>query len=185
MANFDAPRGFMINGPLLRANLYYKDASVILGIGDPVVRAANSSDPKGFPEVTRATTGAAISGVVIGFEPDPDRTTVHLAAADAGYVIVADHPDQEYLVQDNGGASGLIVTQIGQHIDSVAAINANTSTGISKYELDTEAVATDNTWTLMRLAQIPGNVVGANAKWIVKANLHTEANASASRVTEI
>ncbi len=186
MANIDAPRGFTpINLDWSRVHRYYKSAAVILGVGDPVIRSANSSDPEGYSSVTRATTGAAITGVIVAIEPNATRTTKHLASADTGYVLVADHPMQEFLVQDNGGASGLIITQIGQHIDSVTAIDADTTTGRSKYELDTEAVATDNTWVLVRKNDMPDNAVGANCDWIVKPNLHTECNASATNVTEI
>jgi len=190
MPNIDAPRGFI---PVVLndcdVHMYYKAAAVVLGVGDPVVRAANSSDPLGYPMVTRATTGAAISGVVVAILPSvsatSQRSTKHLASGDTGYVLVADSPNQLFKVQDNGGASGLIVTQIGESIDSVAAINANTTTGVSNYELDTEAVAADNTWSLVSKDNRPGNTVGANCIWIVKANLHTEANASATNIANI
>ncbi len=186
MANLNAPRGFTpINLDWSRVHRYYKSASVVLGVGDPVIRAANSSDPEGYNSVTRSTTGAAITGVVVAIEPNATRTTKHLASGDLGYVLVADHPDQEFLTQDNGGASGIIITQLGQHVDSVTALDANTTTGRSKYQLDTEAVAADNTWILIRKYDAPDNAVGANCRWIVKANLHTEANASATNATEI
>jgi hypothetical protein len=186
MANLDAPRGFT---PVMLkdsdVHMYYKAAAVILGVGDPVIRVTNSSDPLGYSMVTRATTGAAITGVVVAILPSVGRTTKHLASADTGYVLVADNPSQLFKVQDNGGATGLIVTQIGEHIDSVAALNANTTTGRSNYELDTEAVATGNTWRVESKDNAPGNVVGANCVWIVKPNLHTEANASATNITEV
>ncbi len=188
MANLDAPRGFtLIQSSSARPfRRYYKDASVILGVGDPVIRATNSSSPEGYPEVTRATTGAAITGIVMGREPDrADLSKLHVAAADACYVLVCDDPNALFEVQDNGGATGLVVADIGEHVDSVAAINANTTTGRSNYELDTEAQATDNTFRLESLVQREDNAVGANAKWIVSVNLHTEANASASNKTEV
>lgn len=186
MANLNAPRGFTpINLDWSRVHRYYKSASVVIGVGDPVIRAANSTDPEGYASITRATTGAAITGVVVGIEPNASRTTKHLASGDTGYVLVADDPNQEFEVQDNGGASGLIITQIGEHIDSVTALDANTTTGRSKYQLDTEAVAADNTWSLVRLVNEPNNAVGANARWIVKPNLHTECNNSATNITTI
>lgn len=189
MANIDAPDGFTpIDLQPHHVHRYYKDTTAgIIAIGDPVIRVANSSDPKGYPEIVRATTGAAITGVVVGVEPiysNLNQSGV-LLAADTGYVLVADHPEQEFVVQDNGGATGIAITDIGQHIDSVAAIDANTSTGRSKYEIDTEAKSTNNTWVICRLWDSPNNEVGANARWVVKPNLHTEANASATNVTEI
>lgn len=186
MANYDAPRGFEpINLKDEHVHRYYKSAAVQLGKGDPVIRSANSTDPQGYASVTRATTGAAITGVVVGVEPLSTRTTPYLASGDSGYVLVADWPLQEFRVQDNGGATGIALADIGQHIDSVAAINCNTTTGQSNYEIDTEAKATDNTWVLVRKDAEPNNDIGANCKWIVKPNLHTEVNASATNVTEI
>ena len=193
MANKDQPRGFSpvgyLNGQKYTGahRRYYKSATAgILGIGDPVVRATNSTDPEGGPEIVRATTGSAITGVIVGIEPDRDDLEQrHLASADARYVYVADEPDLIFAVQDNGGATGIVVTNVGEHVDSVAAIDADTTTGRSKYELDTEAIATDNTWRIEALSSRVGNAVGANAEWLVSANLHTDANASASRKTEI
>lgn len=189
MANRNAPFGFIpINLHPDRVHRYYKDATAgIIGIGDPVIRGTNSSDPQGYPEIVRATTGSAITGVVIDIEPIRDNLNQsgYLAAADVGYVLVADYPDQEFIVQDNGGATGIVVTDIGEHIDSITAVNADTTIGQSLYQIDTEAQATDNTWRIERLYDQPGNEVGANAIWVVKPNLHTESNASATKLTEI
>lgn len=185
MANRDAPRGFTPVNPFCKVRKYFKNAAVQLGVGDPVIRATNSDDANGYPEVTRATTGSAITGVVVEVLPDNARTYPYLKSGDSGYVMVADDPNELFLVQDNGGATGIAITNLGQHIDSVAAIDCHSTTGRSKYELDTEAIATDNTWVLVDIDHRPDNAVGANADWIVKPNLHTEANASATNVTEI
>lgn len=168
-------------------NWYYKDTTAgIIGIGDPVIRVTNSSDPKGRPEIVRATTGSAITGVVVGMEPHRDNLSqIHLAAADTGYVFVADDPNLLFEVQEVSGGTPLAVTQIGEHIDSVAAVNANTTTGRSNYEIDNAAVATGNTWILFGLVEREDNAVGEHAKWLVKANLHTEVNAGATNVSEI
>ena len=186
MANRDAPRGFT---PVsnYRCRSYYKDASAgILGVGDPVIRVTNSSDPKGRPEVVRATTGAAITGVIVGIDPNwADLGQRHLAAADLGYVLVCDDPEALFVVQEVTGGTALAVTNIGEHIDAITAVDADTVTGRSKYEIDNAALATNNTFRLEALLEAPDNVVGEHAKWIVSANLHTEANASASRKTEV
>lgn len=189
VGNVDQPNGFTVHGPLLRENRYYKDttANTVIAVGDPVIRVTNSSSPDGYPEIVRATTGAAITGVVTRVEPIRSDLNQHgyLSSSQVGYVYVADHPQQEFLVQDNGGATGIIVTNIGQHVDSVTALDGSTVLGRSKYEIDTEAIASDNTWRIERLYDAPGNAVGDNAKWIVKPNLHTEVNASATTLTEV
>jgi len=189
MANTDAPRGFTpLNLHPDRVHRYYKGTTAgIIAVGDPVIRLTNSADPEGYPEITRATTGSAITGVVVSIDPvvaDLNQNG-YLASADTGYVTVADCPKQEFIVQDNGGATGIVIANIGEHVDSVAAIDADTTIGRSKYELDTEAIATDNTFRIERLFHAEDNEVGANARWVVKANLHTEANASATNLTEV
>lgn len=193
MANVDAPRGFIPvryrsgHGYSGAARRYYKSATAgIIGIGDPVIRATNSTDPEGGPEIVRATTGAAITGVVVGIEPvRSDLAQRHLASADTGYVYVADDPDLLFEVQEVTGGTALAVANIGEHIDSIAAVDANTTTGVSKYEIDNAALATGNTWRIEALVNRPDNAVGEHAKWIVAANLHTEVNASATNLTEI
>lgn len=184
MANKDTPRGFDLVNPYAKVHKYYKSASVQLGVGDPVVKTSNSGDPLGYQSVTRMTTGSYVTGVVVEVVPDSTRSYPYLKSGDTGYVMVADDPQEEFRVQDNGGATGLIITNIGQHVDNVAAIDCNSTTGRSNYELDTEAIAADNTWYLSRLDQRPGNAVGANADWIVRANLHTEANVGATNLLE-
>lgn len=187
MANVDAPNGFIPVRSNYRVRSYYKDATAgILGIGDPVIRVTNSSDPKGRPEIVRATTGSAITGVIVGIEPKySDLSQRHMAAADVGYVLVCDDPEALYHVQEVTGGTPLAVTDIGEHIDSITAVNASTTTGRSLYEIDNAAQATDNTWRVEALLETPDNVVGEHARWIVSVNLSTEANASASRKTEV
>lgn len=195
MANVNAPRGFTpvryrsgmaYNGA---ANRYYKDttANMVIAVGDPVIRVANSSSPEGYPEITRATTGAAITGVVVGIEPivgNLDRSG-HLTATDVGYVLVADDPNLIFEVQEGGTGTALAVTNIGDHIDSVTALDGDTTIGRSKYQIDKGALATDNTWRLERFVQRADNELGLYAKWEVSPNLHTEVNASATNLTEI
>lgn len=187
--NVNAPFGFQpLNLLPDRVHRYYKDATAgIIAVGDPVIRGTDSSDPAGYPEIVRASTDSAITGVVVGVEPIRSNLNQcgYLAAADVGYVLVADYPLQEFIVRDNGGATGIAITNIGQHIDSVTALDANTTTGMSKYALDTESIATGNTWRIERKYDVEGNDVGAYCLWVVKPNLHTEVNASATTLTEI
>lgn len=194
MANVNAPRGFepirYADGKPYtgQATRYYKDTTAgIIGIGDPVIRVVSSSDPEGGPEIVRATTGAAITGVVVGIEPNRSDLAKngYLAAADTGYVLVADDPYLLFAVQEGGSGTALAVTDVGKHIDSVTAINADTTIGRSKYQIDNNAKATDNTWVIVELLKRSDNEVGQYAKWVVQANLHTQVNASATNITEI
>lgn len=192
MANVNAPRGFTPvkyrSGKAYTgaAKRYYKSASVILGVGDPVIRAADSSSPDGFAAVTRATTGGAITGVVVGFEPKrSDLTSLCMAAADTGYLLVADDPDLLFMVQEGTGGTPLAVTNIGECINSITAVNANTTTGRSKYAIDNSALSAGNTFRLEELVQKEDNAVGDSALWLVSVSLSTEVTASASNKTAV
>ncbi len=193
MANQDAPRGFTPvkyrsgHAYTGAARRFYKDATAgVIGIGDPVIRGTNSSDPEGGPEIVRATTGAAITGVVVGIEPvRNDLSKKVLLTGDTGYVLVADDPELLFEVQDTTGGTALAVVNVGEHIDSIAVVDADTTSGRSKFEIDNAALATGNTWRVEELVRKADNVVGEHAKWLVSANLHTEVNASATNKTEI
>lgn len=196
MANLNAPRGFTPvqyaggipqNG---RQTRYYKGTTAgILGIGDPVVRLTASSDPAGGPEVVRATTGSYITGVVVAIDPVPAnlQQVGYYAAADTGYLYVNDDPTALFEVQEGGSGTVLTVaTAVGQCINSVTALNADTTIGHSKYQIDNNAVGTSTyTWIIVALANHPDNAVGTNAKWLVKANLHTEAVIGTSNYKQI
>lgn len=194
MANQNAPRGLTpvkyrsgmpYNGI---ARMYYKDTTAgIIGVGDPVIRGTNSSDPAGYPEIVRATAGAAVTGVVVGIVPHPDRLgqVGYLAAADAGYVLVADDPNLLFEIQEGGSGTQLAITNIGEHIDCITSLDADTVIGRSKFQLDNAALATGNTFRIEELVHRGDNAVGQYAKWLVSINLSTEVNASATNLTEI
>lgn len=170
------------------ANRYYKDttANTVISIGDPVIRGTSSSDPEGGPEIVRATTGGAITGVVVSVGYDKTNLSKrYLSATDVGYVWVADDPDLIFEVQEGGASTALAVVNIGKHINSVTALDGDTTLGISKYEIDNGAKSTGDTWRIESLVRRANNEVGQYAKWYVSANLHTEVNASATNKTEI
>src|SRR5665213_1041392 len=132
MANSNSPRGFTpvcyrsgapYNGAV---NRYYKDATAnsVIAIGDIVIRGTSSSSPDGFPECVRATASSAITGVVQGIEVltgDLTRSG-YLAAADVGYVLVADDPNLLFEVQEGGSGTALAITDIGQEVNTITPV---------------------------------------------------------------
>ena len=133
MANQDRPRGLSpvrylsglaYTGAMTR---YRKEASVILGLGDPVVHAGSSSTAgtnnapeTGVPIVTRAAAASGtITGVAMFFEHDESTTgrahdSLHMAAADTGFVYVADEPNLIFEIQEDSDANSLVVTDVGE-----------------------------------------------------------------------
>jgi hypothetical protein len=195
MANVSIINGFRPVDPKTGAAFsgsyrrYYKGTTAgILGVGDPVIRLTASSDPQGGSEIVRATTAAAITGVIVGFAFD--KTNLHksgyMLAADTGYVWVADDPYLWFEVQEDSVGATIAIANIGNYVNSVAAINANTTLGNSNYQIASNSLGTSTgTWRLERLVNRPNNAVGANAKWLVSPALHTEINNSALNLTAV
>lgn len=197
MANVNAPRGFSpvrysdgrpYNGAM---NKYYKGTTAgILCVGDPVVRITGSTDPLGVAaEIQQATAGTYITGVIVGFDPIRDGLTQagYMLAADVGYVYVADEPDLIFEVQEGGAAAALTIAKLGQSISMITFATGNTTIGRSIMQLDNNTVTTASTQTynLVGLVQRPDVTLGAQCKWLVKPNLHTEAASGASNVLAI
>lgn len=187
MANSNAPRGLVpvrhrsgapYNGA---ANLYFVPASdgTALFVGDPVI-IGGSADADGIPTAIRATAagGAYISGVVVGFVPDPTNLELkNRTASTARYVYVCDDPDVIFEIQEDAVGGALAATNVGQNIDLVSG-TGSTVTGYSGFQADSSTAATTNTLQLriVRFAQRPDNEISANAKVEVAINLHQSRN---------
>lgn len=200
MANQDAPFGLRpvmhrsgapYNGA---TNAYYIPASygTALFIGDPVVKTgtantagvtlpgAGFADIGTLPEINKATAGDgnAITGVIVGFSPDPsglDRT--HNPASTERVAFVCDDPDVMFEIQPDGA---LAATQVGLNAVLIYTHSGSTTTGLSGAELDTSsdvpAADASNQLTIQRLVNRTDNEAGANVVALVKINNHTEAH---------
>ncbi len=120
MANTSKIRGFIpvkhVNGSPYngQSNIYYVPSSdgTALFVGDPVKLAADAN-AQGIQQVTKATAGAAVLGVVVGvintkFDPVAGSmssgsvsldTPVYRPASTGQYVLVCDSPDVVYEVE--------------------------------------------------------------------------------------
>jgi hypothetical protein len=156
MANVDRPSGFVPYGPILRVRPY--KAKVEVFQGDMVNRKAGSSDTDGKLECEPGDASEAQLGVALN----------HAAIGET--VLVADHPDQEFMGQADDGS---IATNadIGLNYDLLAT---NGSGSQSAHEIDASTKATTATLPLkvLRLVPSPDNAIGANCKCILKINNH-------------
>lgn len=190
MANTNAPTGFKpvryksgapYNGA---ANVYYVPSSDsnALYIGDPVIMAG-SADANGVPSVTIATAGSSafVTGTVVGFIPSPTFTTKYKPASTAAYVLVADDPQLLFEVQEDAVGGALAAADVGLNADMVSG-SGSTVTGLSGWQLDTSTKATTNTLQLRieGFVQRPNNEIGANAKVLVRFNMHQGVGAAGS-----
>ena len=201
MANIDSAFGLK---PVRRRNgatyhvattPYYVPAGygTALFIGDPVVKTGDSNAaevtapgagsfaPGMLPTINKATAGDGnmVTGVIVGFAPDPNGLErVHNPASTARVAYVADDPDQIFTIQADGA---IAANQIGLNAVFIYTNSGSTETGLSGVELDTssDAPAADasNQLTILRVADMPGrNELGS--AWTVvevRINNHTEA----------
>lgn len=181
MANQDAPFGFgditlSTSNYIGAVNKYYIPSTnaAVLAVGDLVV-SAGSADADGVPSIARAAAGDAVRGVIVGFEYDrsyEDLPNYRPASVEA-YAYVMDDPNGRIVGQEDSVTSTLAATDVGNNINFIVA-NANSTTGRSQMEIDSDTVATTNTLPLklIELYQVEDNEIGDNARWVCTFNTH-------------
>jgi hypothetical protein len=151
MANKDIVNGAMPYGPLLRIRPYQAEGTVYPG--DLLKFHADGT-------VEQAAAAGAAMGVALTY-----------AVAD-GTVLVADHPDQEFVMQADDDTINA-QADIGLNYDIIVAA-ANTTYRRSGMEIDASTQATTATLPIKVLRILPAvdNALGANVKCICKINNH-------------
>lgn len=158
MANPDRPNGAVPFGEPLRLNSYVAGAAVYPG---DFVKLDSSG---------RIVVGAATDALI--------GVAIDYASAAAASVLVADHPDQQFVVQADETEIDA-QTDVGQNAD-ILATAANTTYKVSRMELDSSTIASDSTLALRILGveAAVDNAFGAQAKCIVRINKHQLASNS-------
>jgi hypothetical protein len=198
MANTDAPFGFVPYGKLLSADWYPVVASYATAIfvGDWVEITNTGLVCKIFDGETRMgveidATGAAgdeLGAVlaILDHNGDPVKYLPASSAGDgvvAGYVLVADHPLQEYLVQEDGETTPIAAASVGLNVAMISTHSGSTVTGRSKQEIDSDSVNTTNTLALRILRSYKDDTVGsAYCRWIVQPNPNAHFKSSATAI---
>jgi len=189
MANSNSPEGLKpvryasgapYNGAAHKMYVPASDATALF-VGDPVIDV-EGGDADGVPSCTRATAGTSnrISGVVVGVINTPSLTKPYRAASTAQYVLVARDPQLLFEIQEDSSGATLAASNIGQNINLVAG-SGNTTTGRSGFQIASSTAATTSTLQMRIEAAVvrQDNAIGTNAKWLVRANQHTDALNSA------
>ncbi|MFQ5859678.1 MAG: hypothetical protein ACE5LU_29125 [Anaerolineae bacterium] len=155
MANTDKPFGAVPYGPILHVGEYNKDTTAgAIYPGDFVKLEADGN-------IDQAAAGDRILGVSLDY----------MASADSGYINVADHPKQEFVIQDNA-ATTLALTDIGQLMD-ILATDGDTDTLRSQMEMDSTTPGTAAAQLrIVGIDRRPDNSAGNNADWIVEIYEH-------------
>ncbi len=152
MANQDIVDGFKPYGECLRVRPY--TAAGVIYPGDAV-----KLESGGRVEVAAATN--ALVGVAMNY-----------ASAAGQEVLVADHPDQEFVGQSDDATIDAL-TDMGLNYSIVVAAG-NTTYRRSGMEIDGNTGVSDSNIELKVLRLLPqvGNALGANCKCIFKINNH-------------
>lgn len=187
MANVDRPSGFKpvgyLNGAPFqgKTNLYHVSAedATLIGVGDLVVLDGTGDNATGIRNVTRAAANGVCVGVMVGVVHEtPDNLgRNHRPASTAMYVMVADDPNLIMEANEDASTSTIAVAQVGLNFNFIVAA-ANSTTGMSAMEVDSETGDTTNTLPLRLIGFVrsPDNEFGAtataNAKVLVGFNTH-------------
>jgi len=164
-------------------------------VGSPVTLAATGSNtaavvnaeqfyaPGTVADVKHAAAGAGtvpILGVCVAVEPiigtgaDQQNSTIYRAASTDRYIWVETDPQVIYEIQEDNAVSDIAAADVNLNADLIATSAGSTVTGLSGWELDSSSVAATATLDVQVLGLVnrPDNVIGTNAKWLVRINLH-------------
>ena len=194
MASTDAPFGFAVYGECLRERLYAVQTEPVIGfyVGDCVMHGGTAL-ATAFGTLPILEDGAVVDGVantqkLVGVvtacfdeHMDPVKYIAATEAGDgtvAGFVLVADHPDQLFLVQEDGGGNAIDLSEVGFNIDILSATNneGNANTGLSTQQIDSTTAGANEELDVKLHFPHPDDTVGNDtncyARWIVSINTH-------------
>ena len=200
--NLDNPNGVQPYGPVLRTALYCVQTAPTIHFfhGDVVQHGGTSlTTPIGWLPAVEAggivATGDQILGAVVGvFDEDLDP----IAYIDvgrvgnstiAGYVMVANHPDQLFIAQEDCETTPIPATSSEMNCDlAIVALNQGyESSGLSATEI-ASSLAADTVSLMVKLHYAhPDDVIPGTAtyhtRWIFTINAHALVDNTLGQVT--
>ena len=188
MANTDNPAGLTavgtlsggeFNGKLRRVQFASGDA-VAAFVGD-LVKLTGTNDATGkIPIVAQSAAADASVGVIASFIPNfSDESSLNVPYRKASTqqdALIYWGQDVPYTIQEDSVGGSVATTGAGFNANVVVG-SGSTATGISAMELDSSSVANTSSLNLRlhRVADMPNNAIGTNAKWVVSINASQEA----------
>lgn len=190
-SSIDAAFGFQPYENVLRAQLYAVATAPTINIfhNDIVVHGGTGvSTPIGYLPIIEdgsvPDSDTHILGTVLAVFDHQMYPTKYIAPATvgngtiAGYVLVADHPDQLFIAQEDGETNAIDLAEMGNNIDLIAGTlcAGNTNTGIGKMELDSNTAATTAALQFRLIKPFeddtPADDTNHYARWVVAVNEH-------------
>lgn len=191
MARTNSPFGLQPWNTVLRAGMYaiVTANTTAVFIGDAVNHGGTSYTTKWgqLPGLADTATMAGAAGKTIGpvlglfdHKGDPILYMPASTTGDgviAGFALVADHPDQLFLVQEDSDSENIVAAEIGLNADMVVG-SGSTKTGLSAAALDSSTEASTSTLMLKIVSLHPDDIIApsdttpAYNRFIVKINSH-------------
>lgn len=189
--NVDRPFGFQVWGELLRTNLYVVTTAPVINIfhNDLIVAEGTFlSTPYGYMTVIAdaavpASTAPALGAVVAIFDEDmfPVKYIAATEVGDgaiAGYLLIADHPMQLFVAQEDADGNAIDLNEGSMNADIVATTLAlgDTATGVSKMEIDSDS-AGNGAALMVKLVHphphdLPATDTDVGCRFIIQINEH-------------
>tara|TARA_R100001530_G_scaffold17260_1_gene14961 strand:+ start:727 stop:1260 length:534 start_codon:yes stop_codon:yes gene_type:complete len=176
MANTDNPQGLvykMGGNPAIVEVSVDASNSAAIGINDGYIIETDGSVAR-----VAAGSGVILSGVAEGFKDSTGKSISYLPASTAGTIIAKKiDPSMIFEIQADSGTA-LTVAAVGATADLVVA-NCDTTTGVSKIELDSSNVGTGQQVRIIGISSAIGNAWGEHVKLLVQIAENTSiSNAS-------
>jgi hypothetical protein len=191
MSSVDAAFGFIPYGDVLRVQRYAVNTAPTINIAPGDLLTAGGavvSTPKGYlMDVDDAAVmdgTAGILGAVVAVEDEDGAPLSYMAAGRvgnstiAGYVMIADHPMQLFLAQEDGATNAIDLDEGSMNANAVSATLAapNTDTGRSTMEIDSDSAATTAALNIKLIAphpdDTPADDTNCHCRWICQINEH-------------
>ena len=191
-ASVDSAFGFQPYGEVLRVGIYAVATAPTINVyhNDIVVHGGTGAQTPhcGYLPIIEDGSvpdgSAQILGSVVAIMDHDMKHVPYIAAAAtgngtiAGYVMVADHPQQMFIAQEDGDTNAIDVAEIGFNIDliSVALCAGDSNTGLSTQELDSTTAANTEALQFRIVKPHEDDTIAddtqANARWVVIPNEH-------------
>lgn len=191
MNSTDYAFGFIPYGPILRSRIYavLTAPTINVCINDLVVHGGTGVvTPKGtknaiedgaVPDGNPSFLGGVLSVFNENMEPIQYIAPARVGNGTiAGYVLVADSPDQLYLAQEDGDTNAIDVAEMGQNADIISATLCapNTTTFMGTQEIDSTSAGTSADLNVKLVEPHMDDTIADDdnpyARWIVQVNEH-------------
>ena len=189
MATIDAPFGLRPWGDVLHCSMYAIQTTPTTNtfVGDLMVRSAGSLLTPHMGQLLEVIVqGAGAAGATVGaclaLFDDHMKPVSHMITTDAGdgtiagYALIADHPDQEYIMAEDGDTASIAAASVGLNADCISTHAGDTTTGRSKMEIDSDSAAVTISLAVKILGVHPEDTISAagaagnHCRFIVKIN---------------